>query len=126
MIDSTSIGAWVVSPRFVIHFAPSPSESRAMGRMMANSHRQPGPSTMNPDSVGPIAGASAMTMPTRPIMRPRWREGTTFMIVVMSSGSMMPVPPAWMIRPVSSMTNPLADRHTSVPRENREIAARKI
>lgn len=62
-------------------------------------------------------------MPTRPIMRPRDCGGTTFMMVVISRGIMMPVPAAWMTRPTSSTPNPGATRATSVPSENATIAA---
>jgi hypothetical protein len=71
MIETTSIGACVDSPRLVIHFAPSARAMSAMGRMMPKSQRQPSESSTMPDIVGPMAGASEMTRPTRPIIRPR-------------------------------------------------------
>ena len=121
--ESTSIGTRRVSPRFVIQRMPRPSETSAIGRMMAKSQRQLSVSSTNPDSVGPIAGASEITRPTRPIMRPRERGGTTFIIVVMSSGIMMPVPRACTTRPVSSTAKPGATRQISVPRLKSDIAA---
>ena len=111
-------------PRSVIHVAPGSGATRAIGRTMPNSQRQPSVSSTRPERVGPIAGAREMTMPTRPIMRPRMCAGTTFIIVVMSSGIMTPVPIAWTTRPPSSMGNPFASRATRVPRLNMLIAAR--
>ena len=78
-----------------------------------------------PDMVGPIAGAKEMTRPTRPIIRPRECGGTTFIIVVMSSGSMMPVPAACTMRPSSSGRKPCDTRHRAVPSAKVVIAARK-
>lgn len=97
-----------------------------MGRTMPKSQRQPRESSTMPDIVGPIAGAREMTRPTRPIIRPRECGGTTFIIVVMSSGIMMPVPPAWTTRPTRSIPNPGASRQMSVPALKRIIAVRKI
>jgi hypothetical protein len=93
-IERTSIGEWVDSPRLVIHFAPRARAMSPIGRTMPKSQRQPRLSSTMPDIVGPIAGASEMTRPTRPIIRPRECGGTTFIIVVISSGIMMPVPAA--------------------------------
>ena len=47
---------------------------------------------MTPEIVGPIAGATEMTMETLPIVRPRCAGGTSVMMVVMSSGIMIAVP----------------------------------
>ena len=71
MIETASMGAWVVSPRLVIHFAPRPRAMRPIGRTMPKSQRQPRESRTMPDIVGPMAGAREMTRLTRPIMRPR-------------------------------------------------------
>ncbi len=81
---------------------------------------------MAPASVGPIAGASEITMLTRPIMRPRMAAGTTVISVVMSSGIMMAVPEACTTRATSSIGKPGARNATSVPAENSDIAATNI
>jgi hypothetical protein len=114
----------MVSPRFVIQRAPSSRAMIAIGSTMPNSQRHPRVSRTAPERVGPMAGASEITRPTRPIMRPREWAGTTFMIVVISSGIMMPVPMAWMTRPTSSIGNPSASRQTRVPSENALMANR--
>ena len=78
---------------------------------------------MRPDRVGPIAGATAMTMLTLPITTPRRWIGTSVRIVVISSGSMIAVPDAWTIRPSSSTQKPGASPASRVPALNRPSAA---
>ena len=53
-----------------------------------------------------MAGASEMTTLTRPIIRPRACDGTSVMIVVMSSGIMIAVPDACTTRATTSSGNP--------------------
>ena len=79
---------------FGIHRTPTASATSAMGSTIAKIQRQFRVSRMTPAIVGPIAGASDITMLTRPIMRPRRCGGTTVMRVVMSSGIMIAVPDA--------------------------------
>ena len=73
--------------------------------------------------VGPIAGATDITMEMLPIVLPREAGGTTVMTVVISSGIMIAVPEAWTTRATSSTGNPGARNAMSVPSENRPIAA---
>ena len=55
-------------------------------------------------------------------MRPRSLMGTRDITVVMSSGIMMAVPTAWMMRPASSTSKPGARAATRVPVVNAPIA----
>ena len=74
---------------------------------------------MRPEIVGPIAGATEMTIETLPIVRPRFAAGTSVIRVVISSGSMMAVPDAWITRATRSTGKPGASAAVSVPSENR-------
>ncbi len=56
-------------------------------------------------------------------MRPRNAGGTSVISVVISSGSMIAVPHAWMTRAPTSTPNPGARAATSVPSENSDMAA---
>ena len=47
---------------------------------------------MRPEIVGPMAGATEITVDTRPMKRPRSAGATRVISVVMSSGIMMAVP----------------------------------
>ena len=73
-----------------------------------------------------MAGATEMTMETLPMVLPRSELGTTVMIVVISSGIMMAVPEAWMMRAARSTSNPGARPASSVPSENSVIAEMNI
>src|SRR5690606_19455318 len=97
--------------------------STAMGSTMPNIQRQSSTLRMNPDSVGPTAGATDITIEMLPMVRPRRSAGTMFSTVVMSSGIMIAVPPAWTIRPSSRTANPGARKQIRVPALNRVIAA---
>ena len=65
---------------------------------------------MRPEIVGPIAGATEITVDTRPMKRPRSAGATSVMSVVMSSGIMIAVPLACTTR---------ASRRTSKPGRER-------
>lgn len=80
---------------------------------------------MSPENVGPTAGATAMTIDTRPMVRPRRAAGTSVMIVVISSGSISAVPEAWMTRATSSTPKAGAMPASSVPAANSDVAVRK-
>ena len=77
---------------------------------------------MRPDTLGPSAGATAMTIEMRPTMRPRICGGTSPNTVVNSSGIMMAVPLACTMREMSSISKPGESAPRSVPRLNRLIA----
>ena len=81
---------------------------------------------MKPEMVGPIAGATEITIDTLPIVRPRLLAGTSVISVVISSGSMMAVPEAWITRATTRTSKPGAMAAVSVPSEKRLIAAMKI
>ena len=78
---------------------------------------------MMPEIVGPIAGATAMTMEITPIMRPRRWAGTRLSTVFISSGSIRAVPLAWTMRPVRSSSNPGAVAANNVPTVKSDIDA---
>ena len=64
----------------------------AIGRTSQNIQRQFSESRMIPEMVGPMAGATAMTMEITPIIAPRLCAGTTVSTVVINSGNMIAVP----------------------------------
>ncbi len=97
--------------------------ARATGRTKTNMNRQVKCSRISPETVGPMAGATEMAMLTLPMTAPRRSIGTRVRIVVISSGSMMAVPPAWTMRASSSTSNPGASAASSVPPENRPMAS---
>ena len=80
---------------------------------------------MMPEMVGPMAGATEMTIEMLPIVRPRVAAGTSVITVVISSGIMIAVPEAWTTRPSSSTPKPGAIAEMAVPRLNRLIAVMK-
>ena len=69
-----------------------------MGKTSPNMYRQDRYCRITPEMVGPIAGATEMTMLTLPITTPRRSTGTRVRIVVISNGNMMAVPDACTIR----------------------------
>ena len=81
---------------------------------------------IRPEIVGPMAGATEITIDTRPMNRPRSAGATSVMSVVMSSGIMIAVPLACTTRASSRTSKPGASAAMSVPVENRLIAAMKI
>ena len=75
--------------------------------------------------MGPIAGATDITITMLPDARPRRSGDTRVITVVINSGIIMAVPAACTILPTSRMSNPGASAHTNVPAVNRIIALRK-
>lgn len=51
--------------------------------------------TITPETVGPMAGPTEMTIELRPMTIPRCRSGTRVSVVVMSNGNTIAVPTAW-------------------------------
>ena len=98
-----------------------------MGSIDQNSMCQllPASLRMKPDTVGPIAGATAMTMDMLPIIVPRLRSGTRRRTVVMSRGSSTAVPAAWMTRPMMTTVKSGANAPMTVPATNRPCEATK-
>src|SRR5918992_5501836 len=78
-----------------------------------------------PDTVGPIAGATEITIEMLPMIAPRRAGGTSVITVVMSSGSMIAVPLAWMTRAASRIAKPGATAARNVPELNSAIAMAK-
>lgn len=99
--------------------------ARAMGRTNTNIKRHVKCSRISPDTVGPMAGATEMAMLTLPMTAPRRSIGTSVRMVVIRSGSMMAVPPAWTMRARRRTSNPGASAARSVPPENSPMASIK-
>jgi hypothetical protein len=122
--ESASKRTFCVSVTLRTQMAPSTSASTAIGSTSQNIQRQSSADRMMPDTVGPTAGATAITMEMTPIIRPRRFGGTIDRTVVNSSGIMIAVPDACTMRPASSMSKPGASAAMSVPAVNSDIAAR--
>ena len=71
MTESTSSGTRRGSVTLAIFNAPITSVARAIGRTRMNMNRQLRTLRMSPERVGPIAGATAMTIEMFPMVRPR-------------------------------------------------------
>ena len=110
------------SPMSTILRSPSTSATTAIGSTSQNMNRQPSRLSTTPDTVGPMAGATEMTIEMLPITAPRRVTGTSVITVVISSGSMIAVPPACTTRPTSSTEKPGASADSSVPALNSDMA----
>ena len=115
----------VGSPTSVIRRSPTISDVSAIGRTSQNMNLHPSRLSTRPDTAGPIAGATEMTIEMLPIITPRRAGGTSVITVVISSGIMIAVPPAWTTRAARSTANPGASAASRVPVLNRPIAAPK-
>ncbi|GGR21813.1 hypothetical protein GCM10010196_14190 [Agromyces mediolanus] len=100
--------------------------TRAIGSTNQNMNRQERKFSTRPEMVGPMAGATDITIETRPMKRPRSLGATTVMSVVMSSGIMIAVPVACTMRPPRSTSKPGAVAAISVPAENNDMAVMNI
>lgn len=89
-----------------------------MGRRIRNSACHGRVSTIQPDSVGPSAGANATISPKNPMAVPRLSGGNTVNSTVCMSGMVMPAPRACTMRPASSISKLCAAAHTPVPAPN--------
>ncbi len=94
MTEKISIGTRVVMPTLRIRRAPIISIVIAIGSIKTNKKRQLKLLKIKPEIVGPIAGATAITIEIFPIRRPNVSCGSRFITVVISSGSIIAVPPA--------------------------------
>ena len=90
--ESTSIGVFDGVVTFFIMVPPTTSAISAIGIIRMNIQRQSSTLRMSPEMVGPIAGATEMTMEILPIIRPRDAGSTRVITVVSSSGNMIAVP----------------------------------
>jgi hypothetical protein len=113
--ESTSSGIFWVSVTLRIMVTPRTRASAATGSISRNIQRHCSRSRITPPMVGPVAGATAMTMEITPMVRPRRLAGTTFSTVVNSSGIMMAVPTAWTTRPRTRTRNVGAMAASTVP-----------
>ena len=77
---------------------------------------------MTPDTAGPSAGATEIARVTWPITRPRSDSATTVISVVISSGIITAVPPAWTTRPASRTSKVGATAASAVPAQKVTIA----
>ena len=105
--------------------APSASAPRAIGSTSRNIQRQSSTLRISPEIVGPMAGATEMTIEMLPMVRPRDAGGTSVITVVISSGIMMAVPLACTTRANSSTSKPGASAAISVPVLNSVMAVMK-
>src|SRR5580698_401051 len=80
---------------------------------------------MTPEMVGPRAGATDMTVVMKPMVLPRLSGGAKVITVVISSGIMIAVPHAWMMRARTSTSRLEARVAMNVPRQNSDIARMK-
>ncbi len=87
----------------------------AIGRTAAKISRHEPSWSSTPETAGPSAGATDIANVTLPITRPRSVGGTTVMSVVISSGIITAVPPAWMMRASSRTQNAGATSASVVP-----------
>ncbi len=104
--------------------SPITSATTMIGSIITNRWCQVPWARMAPEIVGPSAGAAEITTPTRPITRPRERSGTSARTVVISSGSTIAVPAAWITRAPSSTGKLGAMTASAVPARNSAIARR--
>jgi hypothetical protein len=119
-----SIGSLRGVVTFWMRRPPISSAANAIGSTVQKIPRQSKTLRIKPETVGPSAGATEITMEMLPITTPRAAGGTRFSTVVMSSGIMMAVPLACTTRPPTSISNPGDVAQMSVPVVNRPIAAR--
>src|SRR6185436_15734458 len=101
---------------------PTTEITTATGRTRPNIHRHDSHFRITPDTAGPSAGATDIARVTLPITRPRSCAGTTVISVVISSGIITAVPPAWTTRAASSTGNAGASAASSVPAQKTVIA----
>ncbi len=87
---------------------------------------QPFISVCSPPSVGPIAGATAIAMPTMPIAMPRLSSGKIENTVICRTGHMTPVPTASRKRPNSASGNVGLSHASTEPTVNTTIEAMTI
>src|SRR5690606_216466 len=124
-MDSGSNGTGRGVVMFRTSEPPTTRASAAIGSTARNIQRQPKLARMNPENVGPVAGATEVTTEISPIVRPRRETGTKVITVVMSSGSMTAVPLAWITRAATSTGNIGASAASAVPAVNVPIAPMK-
>src|SRR5690625_121822 len=120
--EATSNGVDFGVVMFLTNVAPSTRATAAMGSTMRNIHRQDMFASTNPENVGPMAGATEITMEISPMVRPRRETGTNVSTVVINNGSMTAVPLACTTRAATSTGNTGARAPSNVPRVNRAIA----
>src|SRR5690625_2508354 len=75
-IEALSAGVALGVVMFLTSVAPRARAMTAMGSTVRNIHRQDVLARMNPENVGPTAGATAITMEIMPMVRPRRETGT--------------------------------------------------
>ena len=124
--ENTSSGEILFSPMFLISRVPTARAIRTMGSIIQNSQCQVSEFRMKPETVGPRAGATEITMEMIPIIAPRRCAGTTVKVTVISSGITNAVPTAWMMRPISKMAKLGARAATRVPTVKNNCAVTKM
>ncbi len=78
-------------------------------------------SMTKPATVGPMAGAKAMTRPKMPMAEPRLSTGKVISSTVMVMGMRMPAPAAWIRRPARITGKLKAKPHMAEPAANSDM-----
>src|SRR5690625_2934007 len=102
------------------------SRISAKARTSQNIHRHVKAASTAPPTVGPIAGATPITIEIVPIIAPRRWAGTSRITEVITRGIITAVPLAWTTRPASSAPKFGATAHSPVPMAKVVTAVRKI
>ena len=97
-----------------------------IGMIIPKSSRHDQLSTIQPERVGPKAGANPITIPTDPMAAPRFSGGKMDNMIVWSKGIVTPTPRAWMSRPVSNEPKSGAMKDKIVPIKKVVMAVRYI
>ena len=98
--------------------AASTSTTAVSALIPKNMMCQSAVSTTMPPTVGPMAGANAMTRPKMPMAAPRFSTGKLTRSTVMDMGMRMPAPMACTRRPARSTGKFGVRPHMSAPTRN--------
>ena len=122
--DRISSLVWDVSPTFLSNRKEITMMMRASGTMRRKILFQPQTSTIHPESVGPMAGAKAITIPIAPIAAPRFSRGKRSNMTVCIIGISTPAAIACSILASRSTAKLPAKPATAVPAANISIELR--
>src|SRR5699024_901703 len=111
---------------FSISRVPTMKVTATIGSMIQNKQCQVSELRMKPETVGPSAGATEITIEMMPITAPRRSVGTTVRVTVISSGMIRAVPIAWMTRAVNRTAKVGASAATKVPTRKNNSAVTKM
>jgi len=94
MIPATSGRVWVIGLRYVKPNSAATITTAPMAAIAQNSARQLVTVIITPASVGPIAGASIIAMPSTPMAAPSLSRGVIANVSIIARGSKIPYPTA--------------------------------